>query len=229
MTRRGRIAAAPGAALLLALLLAAAGPGPEARADMTTLAVQYLLRDAGHYDGRLDGDAGPLTEAALEAFQAANGLPETGRLDDRTRAILRIRQRPRTVGVGRSLTGTLKAGFELRQLEPDWASVRDLAAFSFTVRDYGMDWSYVHVCGEARFPDARDPDRYQPFMMDLVLQDLDSLGQGRDTAGGPDQPPIAALLDGHYMVSDLWTAEYVFVEPFCDLKVGSAVALGLVR
>ncbi|KAA5606879.1 peptidoglycan-binding protein [Roseospira marina] len=195
----------------------------DARADMTTLAVQYLLREAGDYDGGLDGDRGAQTEAALQAFQARNGLPQTGQADDRTLSILRILQRPRAVGVGRSLRAALRQGFKVRGLEPDWSSLRDVEAFSFRFQDYGLEWSYVHVCGTARFPDEADPARPRPFMMDMVHQDA----QGNTDAG--EAPPIEALLDGNYVFSDLWMSDFVFVEPFCRLRVGSAVALGLVR
>ncbi len=196
----------------------AMGPAADVRADMTTTAAQYLLREAHLYRGPLDGDAGPETRAAIQAFQQANGLEATGALDERTLGVLRLRQAPRGVGVGRSLRAALREGFERSLLVPDWSSVRNLHAFHFAFEDYGIRWSYVHVCGDAVFPGSGfGVDRSVSFMMDLVLED------------DATEPPIAALLRGDYALSDLWTAEYIFVEPFCRLRVSSAVALGVVR
>lgn len=39
--------------------------------------VQAILRELGHYDGEPDGYMGPLTGAAIGAFQASQGLPQT--------------------------------------------------------------------------------------------------------------------------------------------------------
>jgi hypothetical protein len=45
---------------------------------------QSALQDAGFEPGRIDGVMGPKTESALRQFQAAQGLPQTGRLDATT-------------------------------------------------------------------------------------------------------------------------------------------------
>jgi peptidoglycan hydrolase-like protein with peptidoglycan-binding domain len=50
---------------------------------------QQRLRNLRHYAGKVDGDLGPRTEAALRAFQRDNGLEETGKLDDATCDALR--------------------------------------------------------------------------------------------------------------------------------------------
>jgi N-acetylmuramoyl-L-alanine amidase len=50
---------------------------------------QQRLRNLRHYAGKVDGDIGPKTQAALRAFQKANGLEETGALDDATRDALK--------------------------------------------------------------------------------------------------------------------------------------------
>ena len=44
-------------------------------------ALQTSLRDAGYYDGEVDGVYGPATVEAVEALQTAHGLPSTGTLD----------------------------------------------------------------------------------------------------------------------------------------------------
>jgi len=206
-------------AVLLAVpaLTGASSVGASSRADMTTRAAQYILRATHHYQGPLDGAPSPATQAAIQEFQDVNGLPTTGRLDERTLALLRLTRSPQTVGLGKGLRAAMTAGFEHSMLVPDWSSLSDLQAFRFAVRDNAMRWSYVHVCGHARFPTSSYGERVVPFMMDLILDDA------------PQNPPVAALWHGQYLFSDLWTAEYGFVEPFCDLRVGSAVALGAVR
>lgn len=46
--------------------------------------VQEALAAAGHYDGAVDGAYGPKTRAAIAAFQAERGLPQTGLPDQVT-------------------------------------------------------------------------------------------------------------------------------------------------
>ncbi|MGH6925505.1 MAG: peptidoglycan-binding domain-containing protein [Propylenella sp.] len=48
------------------------------RSDDLVLAVQSTLRRIGYYSGPLDGVAGPQTEAAILAFEAAAGRRQTG-------------------------------------------------------------------------------------------------------------------------------------------------------
>lgn len=66
------------------------------------LGVQTTLRQAGLYDGRLDGLWGPKTEAAVRDWQSANGLkvdglwgPKTSR---RTLELMQYGVTPPTVG-----------------------------------------------------------------------------------------------------------------------------------
>ena len=47
--------------------------------------VQKALKDNGHDPGPIDGVNGPRTSGALKAYQKAQGLEPTGRLDDATR------------------------------------------------------------------------------------------------------------------------------------------------
>jgi peptidoglycan hydrolase-like protein with peptidoglycan-binding domain len=74
------------AAAVLALSLATADLTAEQRADVKS--VQQTLAQAGHDPGAIDGVLGPKTSAALRAYQKANGLGETGRLDEATLAAL---------------------------------------------------------------------------------------------------------------------------------------------
>jgi peptidoglycan hydrolase-like protein with peptidoglycan-binding domain len=52
------------------------------RSYATTL--QTALRDAGYYDGEVDGVYGPTTVDAVEALQQTHGLPRTGTVDKAT-------------------------------------------------------------------------------------------------------------------------------------------------
>lgn len=57
---------------------AAAVPAPQ-QPDEIVRAVQSALRDAGYYEGPLDGLPGARTSAAIEAFEQATGRPRSGR------------------------------------------------------------------------------------------------------------------------------------------------------
>jgi murein L,D-transpeptidase YcbB/YkuD len=46
--------------------------------------VQEALKSKGHDPGSMDGVIGPQTSQAIRAFQSANGLKETGRIDSET-------------------------------------------------------------------------------------------------------------------------------------------------
>jgi His-Xaa-Ser repeat protein HxsA len=43
--------------------------------------VQQALKRRGYYDGRVDGDIGPASRAAIRAYQDDRGLRPTGRID----------------------------------------------------------------------------------------------------------------------------------------------------
>ena len=60
----------------------------EAAVRDYTKALQKSLRDAGYYDGEVDGVYGPATVDAVEALQKAHGLPATGTVDKATAAAL---------------------------------------------------------------------------------------------------------------------------------------------
>ncbi len=49
-----------------------------------TVALQQALTDTGYYSGQVDGVYGPMTVDAVQALQAANGLPQTGTVDKAT-------------------------------------------------------------------------------------------------------------------------------------------------
>jgi outer membrane protein OmpA-like peptidoglycan-associated protein len=45
---------------------------------------QFMLQDLGYYRGNIDGDHGPLTDLAIDAFCCASGLPSRQTMDDPT-------------------------------------------------------------------------------------------------------------------------------------------------
>ncbi len=59
--------------------------GPNVRPfDRVVADVQGLLQDMGFYKGEVDGLVGPLTQQALAAYQATQGLPPTAAIDQPT-------------------------------------------------------------------------------------------------------------------------------------------------
>lgn len=73
--------------ICLLLLLAASEAGAS---SVDPVALQAALDRAGFSPGIIDGQPGPKTQVALEAFQAFRGLPVTGLVDEATRTALGI-------------------------------------------------------------------------------------------------------------------------------------------
>jgi Putative peptidoglycan binding domain len=70
-------------------------PSLEATPDQNLVRqAQIALRDSGFEPGRIDGMMGPRTQAALRQYQAAQGLPQTGRLDATTQKQLMAAHTP---------------------------------------------------------------------------------------------------------------------------------------
>jgi peptidoglycan hydrolase-like protein with peptidoglycan-binding domain len=63
---------------------------PVSEVDATTRSAQEALNARGYNAGPADGRWGPATENAVLAFQKANGLSQTGRLDSATLAALGV-------------------------------------------------------------------------------------------------------------------------------------------
>jgi peptidoglycan hydrolase-like protein with peptidoglycan-binding domain len=75
--------------LLMAMLCLGLWPvAVTARVDWRVAQVQELLKDAGFNPGPIDGILGPRTKGALRRYQASQGLPATGALDEATRQAL---------------------------------------------------------------------------------------------------------------------------------------------
>lgn len=58
-------------------------PRYDYAANSIEVDVQRELRRRGYYRGRLDGDIGPESRAAIRAYQADHGLYANGRIDSR--------------------------------------------------------------------------------------------------------------------------------------------------
>jgi peptidoglycan hydrolase-like protein with peptidoglycan-binding domain len=77
-------------------------PAPEAMPSQTRAQgemvrdAQIALRDAGYQPGRIDGVMGPTTQAAIREFQASQGLPQTGQLDEPTQRQLFAARTPQS-------------------------------------------------------------------------------------------------------------------------------------
>ena len=60
---------------------------PAMNADIskpTPKLIQQALKNAGLYDGKVDGNIGPRTKKAIEAFQSQNGLKADGKVGRKT-------------------------------------------------------------------------------------------------------------------------------------------------
>ena len=63
----------------------AMAPAPaEATDKPTNQQIQQALKNAGLYDGKVDGNIGPKTKKAIEAFQTQNGLKADGKVGRKT-------------------------------------------------------------------------------------------------------------------------------------------------
>ncbi|WP_180897683.1 peptidoglycan-binding domain-containing protein [Martelella soudanensis] len=71
--------------------VAVPAPKPQPTDDEPDIrALQQALADRGYYKGKPDGVTGPLTEAAIKAFQSDSGIRPTGEADDEVVALLSV-------------------------------------------------------------------------------------------------------------------------------------------
>ena len=56
----------------------------EVAGKPTPKEIQQALKNAGLYDGKVDGNIGPKTKKAIEAFQGQNGLKADGKVGRKT-------------------------------------------------------------------------------------------------------------------------------------------------
>ncbi len=87
-TSCGRIRLLSRTILILLGILCALTPGEMLAQSAQVRNAQIQLNANGYDAGPADGFAGPKTRAAISAFQEANGLPNTGQLDERTQTLL---------------------------------------------------------------------------------------------------------------------------------------------
>jgi peptidoglycan hydrolase-like protein with peptidoglycan-binding domain len=73
-------------------------------------AAQKALKEAGFYQGNIDGIAGERTTEAIRDYQKARGLPVTGQLDEPTKELLMAGQPPGGTGTGRTGSGGSSMG-----------------------------------------------------------------------------------------------------------------------
>jgi len=54
----------------------------------TNKQIQVALQNAGYYQGKIDGDIGPMSQQAIREFQAENNLAVDGKVGPKTWALL---------------------------------------------------------------------------------------------------------------------------------------------
>lgn len=69
---------------------------PQGPYKPTSQQIQIALKNAGYYNGKIDGKIGPLTKKAISEFQAANNLEVDGKVGRKTWAILINYLNPKT-------------------------------------------------------------------------------------------------------------------------------------
>lgn len=62
----------------------APAPVADVTGKPTNKEIQQALKNAGLYDGKIDGNVGPKTKKAVEAFQTQNGLKADGKVGRKT-------------------------------------------------------------------------------------------------------------------------------------------------
>ena len=62
----------------------ASAPAADVTGKPTPKEIQTALKNAGLYDGKVDGNIGPKTKKAIEAFQSQNGLKADGKVGRKT-------------------------------------------------------------------------------------------------------------------------------------------------
>lgn len=70
-------------------------PKPDTNVQLTKKDIQYLLKELGYYNGKIDGVFGPQTKAAVKKFQKSERLVVDGVVGKKTRAalVLKLRQK----------------------------------------------------------------------------------------------------------------------------------------
>ncbi len=151
-----RVIRSVGAALLIVVTVAAAGPAPANATPASVAALQAALDSLGLYRGQVDGIKGPLTRRAVIVFQRRHGLQVDGIAGPRTRRALGWRGRP---ALGSRM---------MRQGHRGW----DVAALQFLLQRAG------HGPGRA-------DGIFGPLTHGAVLRAQRAAGVARDGIAGP--------------------------------------------
>ncbi len=102
---------------------------PAPAIDPAVLHAQVLLDRHGFTTGVIDGKASPALTKALRGFQAARGLPVTGKIDPRTLAALNPGMRPATVTL--TLSERALAGPYVNPIPKDYADQAKLTTMGY--------------------------------------------------------------------------------------------------
>ena len=81
--------------------------------------IQGLLRDKGHYRGKVDGVVGLKTRASIRAYQKAENIPVTGQVDTRTADGLGVR--PESIWGNSKSTGGGTTDGKIKRSKPSAA------------------------------------------------------------------------------------------------------------
>jgi hypothetical protein len=127
----------------------ASKPAPTAADADRFLAAQVALDRAGFSPGEIDGKGGKNTEAALRAFQKAQGLTETGALDTNTIAKLAaVVENPLATY---AISAEDAAGPFVKSIPADMLKKADLAALGYTsVRELLGERFHVSPAAQSR-------------------------------------------------------------------------------
>jgi peptidoglycan hydrolase-like protein with peptidoglycan-binding domain len=71
---------------------------------------QEALKEAGFNPGPVDGQFGAQTKSAIKEYQKANGLPQTGQLDEDTREMLMAQKTETAPGARQAPGGSTREG-----------------------------------------------------------------------------------------------------------------------
>jgi peptidoglycan hydrolase-like protein with peptidoglycan-binding domain len=99
-----------------------AAPSSESHDASLVRSAQQALKDKGYDAGAIDGQMGPATEGALRSFQQAQGLPQTGDLDQRTLAALGVQGRGASSGSSASANPSATSSTGSSAMSQDTAS-----------------------------------------------------------------------------------------------------------
>ncbi len=102
---------------------------PTPAIDPAVLHAQVLLDRHGFTTGVIDGKASPALAKALRGFQAARGLPVTGKIDPRTLAALNPGMRPATVTL--TLSERALAGPYVNPIPKEYADQAKLTTMGY--------------------------------------------------------------------------------------------------